>query len=96
MLLSITMDISFTTDLWFDYLRSRPGVEEQVPVYRIEVLLLTNDAPVAVPFLAQLEAKGFIEGVNPVFTRWTQLEYRKDQTSIFVETLKKLCRGSGA
>ena len=68
-------------------------MEEQVPVYRIEVLLLTNDAPVAVPFLAQLEAKGFIEGVNPVFTRWKQLEYRKDQTSIFVETLKNSAGG---
>ena len=36
-------------------------MEEQVPVYRIEVLLLTNDALVAVP-LVTYESEGFIEG----------------------------------
>jgi hypothetical protein len=62
--------------------------KEQLPVYRIEVLL-TNDALVAVPFLAQLESKGFIEGFNLVFTTKTQVEYRKSQTSIFVAAYKK-------
>lgn len=66
-----SFDNELSAYLWFDYLQSRPGVEgsnvflsvtekEQMPVYRIE-LLLTNDALVAVPFLSQLEAKGFIE-----------------------------------
>jgi hypothetical protein len=68
-------DDELSAYLWFDYLRSRPCVEraqvlltvterEQGPVYRIEVVL-PNDALSAIPFLTDLEAKGFIEGFDP-------------------------------
>jgi hypothetical protein len=92
-------DDELSAYLWFDYLRSRPGVEgaqvlltvlekEQVPVYRIEVVL-PNDALSAIPFLADLEAKGFIEGFDLVFTTPAQVEYRRDQTSIFIAAYRK-------
>ncbi|MGB8064603.1 MAG: hypothetical protein WCF26_22130 [Candidatus Sulfotelmatobacter sp.] len=61
---------------------------EQVPVYRIEVVL-PNDALAAIPFLAYLEAKGFIEVFDLVFTTPAQVEYRKGQTSIFVATYRR-------
>jgi hypothetical protein len=87
-------DNEISAYLWFDYLRSRPGVEESqilltvtekepAPAYRIEVVL-PNDALTAVPFLAALEAKGFIEGFDLVFTTPAQVEYRRDQTSVFI------------
>jgi len=86
-------DDEISAYLWFDYLRSRSGVEEsqvlltvrekeQVPVYRIEVVL-PNDALAAIPFLADLEAKGFIEGFDLVFTTPAQVDYKREQTSIF-------------
>ena len=86
-------DDELSAYLWFDYLRSRSGVEgsqvlltvrekDQIPVYWIEVVL-PNDALAAIPFLADLEAKGFIEGFDLVFTTAAQVEYRRDQTSIF-------------
>jgi hypothetical protein len=92
-------DDELSAYLWFDYLRSRPGVEgsqvlltvlekEQVPVYRIEVVL-PNDALSAIPFLADLEAKGFIEGFDLVFTTPAQVEYRRVQTSVFVAAYRK-------
>jgi hypothetical protein len=85
--------------LWFDYLRGRPGVEgsrvlltvtenERAPIYRIEVVL-PNDALAAIPFLADLEAKGFIEGFDLVFTTPAQVEYRRDQTSVFIAAYRK-------
>ena len=88
-----------STYLWFDYLRSRPGVErsqvlltvterEQAPVYRIEVVL-PNDALTAIPFLADLEAKGFIEAFDLVFTTPAQVEYRRDQTRVFIAAYRK-------
>lgn len=92
-------DDELSAYLWFDYLRSRPGVEgsrvlltatekERAPIYRIEVVL-PNDALTAIPFLADLEAKGFIEGFDLVFTTPAQVEYRRDQTSVFVAAYKK-------
>jgi hypothetical protein len=92
-------DDELSAYLWFDYLRSRPGVEEsqvlltvtereQVPVYRIEVVV-PNDALAAIPLLADLEAKGFIEGFDLVFTTPAQVEHRKDQTGIFIAAYKR-------
>lgn len=92
-------DDELSAYLWFDYLRSRPSVEksqvlltvterEQAPVYGIEIVV-PNDALAAIPWLADLEAKGFIEGFNLVFTTPAQVEYRKDQTSIFVAAYKR-------
>ena len=92
-------DDELSAYLWFDYLRSRPGVEgsqvlltvlekEQVPVYRIEVVL-PNDALTGIPFLADLEAKGFIERFDLVFTTPAQVEYRRDQTSVFIAAYRK-------
>jgi hypothetical protein len=92
-------DDELSAYLWFDYLRSRPGVEgsqvlltvlekDQVPVYRIEVVL-PNDALSAIPFLADLEAKGFIEGFDLVFTTPAQVQNRRVQTSVFVAAYRK-------
>jgi hypothetical protein len=92
-------DNEISAYLWFDYLRSRPGVEESqvlltvtekepAPFYRIEIAL-PNDALTAVPFLAALEAKGFIEGFDLVFTTPAQVEYRRDQTSVFIAAYRR-------
>ena len=92
-------DDELSAYLWFDYLRSRPGVEGeqvlltvmekgQIPIYRIEVVL-PNDALTAIPFLTDLEARGFIEGFDLVFTTPAQVEYRRDQTSVFIAAYRK-------
>jgi hypothetical protein len=85
--------------LWFDYLRGRPGIDGSkvllvvadngsAPVYRIEIEL-PNDALAAIPFLARIQAKGLIEGFDLVFTVPAQLEYRREQTGIFVAAYQK-------
>jgi hypothetical protein len=92
-------DDELSAYLWFDYLRSRPALEGsqvfltvtekgQVPVYQIEVVL-PNDALTAIPFLAGLEAKGFVEGFELAFTTPSQAEHRRDQTSIFIAAYRK-------
>jgi hypothetical protein len=92
-------DNEISAYLWFDYLRSRPGIDgsqvlltvnekDQAPIWVIEVVL-PNDALVAIPFLAQLEAQGFIEGFDLVFTVPSQVEKRKHQTSLFVATYRR-------
>lgn len=94
-----TFDNEISAYLWFDYLRSRPGIDgsqvlltvnekDQAPIWIIEVVL-PNDALVAVPFLAQLEAQGFIEGFDLVFTVPSQVEKRKHQTTLFVATYRR-------
>ena len=92
-------DDEISAYLWFDYLRSRPGIDgsqvlltvnenDQVPIWVIEVVL-PNDGLVGIPFLAQLEAQGFIEGFDLVFTVPSQVEKRKHQTSLFVATYRR-------
>ena len=92
-------DNEISAYLWFDYLRSRPGIDgsqvlltvnenDQVPIWVIEVVL-PNDGLVGIPFLAQLEAQGFIEGFQLVFTVPSQVEKRKHQTSLFVATYRR-------
>jgi hypothetical protein len=95
-------DDELSAYLWFDYLRSRPGVEgsqvlltvsekEGAPLYRIEVEL-PNNALVAIPFLAQLEAKAFIEGFELGFSTKQVTERKREQTNLFVQPTKDLSR----
>lgn len=92
-------DDELSAYLWFDYLRSRPGVEgsqvvltvsekEGAPLYRIEVVV-PNNALVAIPFLAQLEAKAFIEGFELGFSTKQVTERKREQTNLFVATYKR-------
>ena len=92
-------DDELSAYLWFDYLRSRPGVEgsqvlltvsekEGAPLYRIEVVV-PNNALVAIPFLAQLEAKAFIEGFELGFSTKQVTERKREQTNLFIATYKR-------
>ena len=92
-------DDELSAYLWFDYLRSRPGVErsqvlltvserEGAPLYRIEVVV-PNNALVAIPFLAQLEAKAFIEGFELGFSTKQVTERKREQTNLFAATYKR-------
>ncbi len=92
-------DDELSAYLWFDYLRSRTGVEgsqvlltvserEGAPLYRIE-MVLPNNALVAIPFVAQIEAKGFIEGFELVFATSRETVRRREQTNLFVATYRR-------
>lgn len=92
-------DDELSAYLWFDYLRSRPGVErsqvlltvsekEGAPFYKIEVVV-PNNALVAIPFLAQLEAKAFIEGFELGFATKQVTERKREQTNLFVATYQR-------
>lgn len=92
-------DNELSAYLWFDYLRSRPGVqpsdvllvvteEDQAPIYRIHVVL-PNDALAAVPFLAQLEAKGYIQNFDLVFSTSAQVQYNRKETDVFIAAYKR-------
>ena len=92
-------DDELSAYLWFDYLRSPPGIEgsqvlltvaerEGAPLYRIEVVL-PNNALVAIPFLAQLEAKAFIEGFELGFSTKQVTERKREQTNLFIATYKR-------
>ena len=93
-----SFDNELSAYLWFDYLRSRPGVdpsqvllvvrEDGTRVYRI-LVILPNDALTAVPFLSQLEAKGFIRGFNLAFSSRAPVEYRRKQTEVFVAAYRR-------
>jgi hypothetical protein len=92
-------DNELTAYLWFDYLRGRPGVDANgtyltvsedsgVPEYHI-YLILRNDAVSAIPYLSQLEAKGYIAGFDLVFSNPTTVDYLRDQTSLFRAAYEK-------
>ena len=93
-------DNELSAYLWFDYLRSRPGVDpsqvllvvteeaDETPLYRIQVIL-PNDALTAVPFLAQLEAKGFIPDFDLAFSSRAPVEYSRKQTGVFIAAYKR-------
>ncbi|MGE5204624.1 MAG: hypothetical protein ACM3PW_03350 [Chlamydiota bacterium] len=93
-------DNELSAYLWFDYLRSRPGVDasrvllvvteqpDGLPLYRVQVIL-PNDALTAVPFLAELEAKGFIQPFRLVFSSPGPVAYSRKQTQVFVAAYKK-------
>jgi hypothetical protein len=85
--------------LWFDYLRSRPGVQaqqvllrvreqNQTPAYQIQVVV-PNDALTAIPFLARLEAKGYIDRFELQFSSLGPVEYNRKQTGVFVLAYKR-------
>jgi len=87
-------DNELSAYLWFDYLRSRPPVRETEalltaseksgsPPYRI-YLVLPNDAIEAIPFLADLKAKGFVTESILAFSTSTSVQYDRSQTSVFI------------
>ena len=100
-----SFDNELSAYLWFDYLRSRPGVDpsqvllvvtekaDQAPLYRIQVIL-PNDALTAVPFLADLEAKGFIQHFELAFSSAGPVEYSRKQTEVFVAAYKRPLGGT--
>ena len=61
--------------------------EDESPSYRIQ-MVLPNDALTAIPFLAQMEAKGYIEGFDLVFSSSAALAYSRKQTEIFIAAYK--------
>jgi hypothetical protein len=93
-------DNELSAYLWFDYLRGRTGVdpsavllvvteeEHESPLYRIQIVL-RNDALTAIPFLAQLEAKGYIEGFDLVFSSSAPLAYSQKQTDVFIAAYRR-------
>jgi hypothetical protein len=95
-----SFDNELSAYLWFDYLRSRPGVDpsqvllmvreeaDGAPVYGIHVIV-PNDALTAIPFLAQLEAKGFIQRFDLAFSSRTPIEYSRKQTEVFLAAYKR-------
>lgn len=100
-----SFDNELSAYLWFDYLRSRSGVDssqvllivreeaDKTPLYTIQVFL-PNDALTAVPFLAQLEAKGYIRGFQLAFSNSGPVEYYRKQTDVFVATYKRPVTGT--
>lgn len=93
-------DNELSAYLWFDYLRSRPGVDasqvllvvteqpDGMPLYRIEVIL-PNNALTAVPFLAELEAKGSIQPFRLAFSSPGPVGYGRKQTQVFMAAYKR-------
>jgi hypothetical protein len=100
-----SFDNELSAYLWFDYLRSRPGVDpfqvllmvreeaDKIPLYRIQVVL-PNDALTAVPFLADLEAKGFIQHFELAFSSSGPVQYSRKQTEVFVAAYKRPLAGT--
>jgi hypothetical protein len=91
-------DNELSAYLWFDYLRSRPSMnrsqvllvvkEEGMRTYRIQIIL-PNDALTAVPFLAQLEANGYIQCCDLAFSHHAPVEYSRKQTEVFIARYKR-------
>jgi len=50
---------------------------------------LPNDAPTAIPYLAHLEAKGFIHRFELAFSSPAPLAYSRKQTDVFIATYKR-------
>lgn len=100
-----SFDNELSAYLWFDYLRSRPGVDQSqvflvvrekaddTPLYQIQVIL-PNDALTAIPFLANLEAKGFIQGFELAFSSSGPVEYGRKQTEVFIAAYKRPFAGT--
>ena len=96
-----SFDNELSAYLWFDYVRSRPTVDQQqvlltarerlnTPVYRIYVVV-PNDAVEAIRYLAQLKAKGLIltRGDDLVFSNPSEVEYARTQTALFLAAYNK-------
>jgi len=93
-------DNELSAYLWFDYLRGRPGVDasqlllvvteeqDEAPLYRIRIVL-PNDALTAIPYLADLEAKGFIHGFELQFSSAAPVAYSRKQTDVFIAAYKR-------
>jgi hypothetical protein len=94
-----TFDNELSAYLWFDYLRGRSMVDPNgtylavnedagAPSYRI-YLILRNDALTAIPYLSQLESKGYIGGFELAFSNPATVEYLRNQTSLFQAAYEK-------
>ncbi|MBZ5570045.1 MAG: lytic transglycosylase domain-containing protein [Acidobacteriia bacterium] len=88
--------------LQFDYIRSRPDVDEAAvfleanetahgPDYRVTILA-PNDAVTAIPYLAGLEARAIISGFKLVATPAYRIPYLRQQTAIFVSAYNRPVR----
>jgi len=96
-----TFENELSAFLWFDYVRSRPLVEQDnvlltatekqnVPLYQIE-LILPNDAVVAVAYVARIEAIGLTigDGDKLLFSNYAEVGYARAQTALFLAAYKK-------
>ena len=95
-----SFDNELSAYLWFDYLRSRRGVDSSqvllvvrengdgTPLYQIQVVL-PNDALTAIPFLAQLERKRFIQRFDLAFSSRVAIQYSRKQTEVFAAAYKR-------
>jgi hypothetical protein len=90
-----TFDDQFSAFLYFDYLRSRDitsgmkflltlAPSKTGPHYLVR-MVLANELVTAVPYLADLEAKGFIGPFEMRFLPAGVLDYEQRQTAMFVE-----------
>lgn len=88
--------------LRFDYIRSRPEVDEAAvfltadetahgPDYRITILA-TNDVVTAIPYLAGLQARAIINGFKLTSTPAQRIRYLRQQTAIFVAAYNRPVR----
>jgi hypothetical protein len=88
--------------LRFDYIRSRPEVDEAAvfltadetahgPDYRITILA-TNDVVTAIPYLAGLQARAIINGFKLTSTPAQRVRYLRQQTAIFVAAYNRPVR----
>jgi hypothetical protein len=88
--------------LRFDFIRSRPTVDETAvfltadesdlgPDYRIAILV-PNNAVTAVPYLSELERRGIIRGFKLVSTPAWRLPYLRQQTAIFIAAYNRPVR----
>ncbi len=88
--------------LRFDYIRSRPSVNEAnvflLPVetssgaaYQI-CLMVANDMLEAVPYLAELQAHAYIENFDLIPTVANRLPYLRAQTAIFIAAYNRPVR----
>lgn len=96
-----SFDDELSAYLWFDFVRSRPTVEQgqvlltaserlKTPLYQI-YLVMPNDAVTAIASLADLKAKGFIlaHGDDLVFSNPSEVEYARTQTALFLAAYNK-------
>ncbi len=95
-----TFENELSAFLWFDYVRSRPFVEQSAvlltasekqnePLYQIK-LILPNDAVTALAYLARMEAIGLTIGEGELlFSNYAEVGYARAQTALFLAAYKK-------
>ena len=94
-----SFDNELSAYLWFDYVRSRrSAVQNQVlitseetsaaPAYHL-YLIVPNDALRAVPYIANLKARGIVRTSTLIFSNPHDVAYRRDQTALFVAAYQR-------